>query len=188
MDINNYLAELKKLRTQREMESCDVLMDDLVKTIDCARLGASAMNAQRVRFALVADKDIAKKLWLTTNLPTKHEIPEEQAASAFIILGIEEDKSPDFIIGLDAGIYMQIIREALHKLGYASVDLHSFDRKVFNEIIGVNNFYAINVIAIGKSNQNVILEDSEEVGTYKDEDKTHIVRKLTTDHLIVKKI
>jgi len=188
MTYEQYLEELKALRTKREMEPCEVSMEDLEKTIEAARYTASAMNAQRIRAVLVNDKDISKKMFDGCNLPTKHQIPDHQACSAFIVLGQEEDKEADFVLGLDVGIWIQAIREALHTLGYVSVDLHTFNRNIYKELINLDNFYALNVIGIGKSNQEVRVVDASEGGTFKDENKIHHVRKLTTDQLIVKKI
>jgi len=189
MSYDKYVEELKDLRTKREMDPYDVPMEDLEKTIEAARHTASAMNAQRIRVALVNDKATVKKMFDATNLPVKHNISDEQACSAFIVLGQEEDSDPDFTLGVDVGIWVQTIREALYKLGYVSVDLHSFNRKLYNELIGLKNFHAMNVIGVGKSEQKVKIVDSEdEAGTFKDEEKVHHVRKLTKDKLIVKKI
>ncbi|WP_423363339.1 nitroreductase family protein [Mycoplasma sp. P36-A1] len=187
--LNNYLEDLKNLRSRREMIPESVVLEDLEKAIECARYAASAVNAQKLRFALVTDLDSVDTMFNATNLPTKHNIPQEKACGGFIVIGLEQDIPVDFLTGVNCGISVQIIREALQKLGYASLDIHSFDRIIFKEKIGVDNFYPINIIAVGKSNQEVNIEDTNnDVTNYTNDQGIHTVRKLTTDKLIIKKL
>lgn len=186
---NNYLETLKQLRSKREMERSNVTLDELSDVIEHARYAASARNQQRLRYALVCDDEAVDVMFNATNLPVTHNIDATQAPSAFIVIGILEDAQPDFRLGIDCGIAVQVIRESLLEKGYASVDILSFDKKVFKERIGVENFYPLNIISVGKSIQQVDIEDSnEDVTNYRNDQDIHTVRKLTTNKLIIKKL
>ena len=183
----NYLETVKELRTKREMEPVEISSDLLYEAIECVRYASSAMNRQVIRYALINDQK-NDEIFVGTNLPSKHLIPKEQAPSAYIVIGSEKERINDMYYSMDIGIAAQIIREFVHYQGLNSLCIHSFDRLKTKEIIGVSEFYPELLIAIGKSNQKVIIEDSdEEVGYYRDTDNIHTVRKLGADKLIIYK-
>ena len=182
-----YLEKLRQLRSRREMEPTTIKTELLVEAIEHARLGASGRNSQQLRFVLVNDDQVTN-LFNLTNLPSTHKIKAEQKPSAFIVLGCLEEKKGDTLVGIDLGIATQIIREYLAAKDYASLCIYSFNRIEAKKLIGIDNFYPDLVIAIGKSNQVVKVEDSkEDVTNYRNENNEHTVRKLTSEKLILKK-
>ncbi|MDF9867149.1 hypothetical protein OKW22_000710 [Bacilli bacterium PM5-3] len=181
----NYLNLQKGLRTQREMYKTKIDDQVLFDAIECARYAASARNEQVVRYAFINDEK-TMEMFNLTNLPTSHKIANEQAPSAYIIIGSNEDRKNSTIFGIDIGIVSQIIREYLNIEGYSSLGIYSFDRIKTKELIGVNDFYPEFTIAIGKSDQVVRVEDSDsEVSNYRNKNNEHTVRKLKTSQLIV---
>jgi len=166
----------------------EVSIDDevLIKAIEHTRFAANARNEQILRYTLINDKR-CNELFITTNLPSFHKVAVEQAPSAYIVIGSNEDRKNDTLYGMDIGISSQVIREYLHLEGYASMMIYSFDRLKAKELINIDNFFPEMVIAIGKSDQIIRCEDSdEEVGYYRNEKNEHKLRKLVIDKLIVK--
>ncbi|MDL2211720.1 hypothetical protein LJB88_02465 [Erysipelotrichaceae bacterium OttesenSCG-928-M19] len=182
-----YYDVIKNLRTQREMEATIISSEFLLSVIDHVRLASSARNEQILRYALVND-DKRDLIFNTTNLPISHKIPLEEAPSAYIVIGTFRKRNQETLYGIDIGIAVQIIREYLFEQDYASVCINSFDRAKVKEIIGVEDFYPENLIAIGKSHQVIRLEDSdEEVNNYRNDNNEHTVKKLKTDKLVIYK-
>lgn len=183
----DYLTKLKNLRTQREMIACEVSDKLLYDAIEHVRYASSARNLQILRYALIND---SKKddIFAVTNLPVVHNISEDQAPSAYIVIGALTERKQENLYGMDMGIAVQIIREYLFDQGYASVCINSFNRSKVKEIVGNDDFYPENLIAIGCSKQIVNIEDSvEEVSNYRNEKNEHTVRKLTAETLIINK-
>ena len=182
-----YLEKLYQLRSRREMMPSTISEATLTKAIDHVRLAACGKNLQQLRYVLVNDEQV-NDIFNLTNLPTAHKIADNQKPAAFIVMGSLEDIKGNTLFGIDEGIASQVIREYLFDEGYASLCIYSFNRLILKELLGINNFYPDLLIAIGKSEQIVNIEDSdEEVANYRNENNEHTVRKLTSEKLILKR-
>lgn len=181
-----YLEILKKTRTKREMKAELIDMSVLENAIEHVRFGASARNAQQIRFALFNDQKNVKELFENCSLKTSHNVSDDHAPSAFIVMGTMTDDFHDMLIGIDMGILYQIIREYLYNLGYTDVCIYSFDRNVCKKVVNRTNFVPHLLVAIGKSDQKVFAVDSHENGYFKDENNIHCVNKMYASDLIIR--
>lgn len=182
----SYLNVLKELRTKREMNPVEISDVELDYVIEHLVYAASGRNAQILRYVIINDKR-KEEVFNLTNLPSNHNISLEQQPSAYIIIGTQTKMPQSNMLGLDMGIAVQIIREALYELEYNSVCINAIlDRDKLKEVIAIEDFYPENVIAIGKSNMKVnVVVNKERVGTSK-ENGVHTVYKLDKDTLIKK--
>lgn len=185
----SYLELLKNLRSQREMEATKLdekLFDEVIEHL---RYAANGRNMQVLRYAYLSEPSVVQEVFNLTNLPSIHKITDEQKPSAFIVIGYTGEKTNDMLLGMDVGIASQIIREFYHEKGFASLVVYTVNKLGINKLLGFDKeeFDTICVIPLGKSNQVVHVEDSNEAGYYKNEQGEQVVKKLTSDILVVKK-
>lgn len=182
----SYLNTLTNLRSRREMYATTIDDNVLISAIEHVRLGCTARNSQTLRYALINDPKQVRDIFEGTNLPTAHEVTDEQMPSAFIVIGQEKEILQNNLLGIDIGIAVQIIREYLLEEDLASVCIYSFNRNATKQIIGNELFNPECLISIGKSCQIVHLEDSDEnVANYRNDNNEHTTRKLNVDTLVI---
>lgn len=181
-----YLEILKKLRTKRVMKPVKINNNDLKHVITHVRYAASARNIQPLRYVLISEPANVKQTYLGTNLPKTHGIKDEQAPSAFIIIGIDKAYSlPEMTLGMDIGIASQIIRETLLELDLNSIPINMFDHAQIKKLINDETYQPLHCIAIGKSTMEVNIYEGNHTPTYFfDKDGGFNVAKLTEEELI----
>lgn len=182
----DYLAFLKNLRTRREMKPTKISYEDLEEVINNVSYAASARNIKPLRYVLITEPTNVKDVYLKTNLSKTHNISGNEAPSAFIIIGTENEYPlPELTLGMDVGIACQIIRESLLYKGLSSVPINLFNHEQIKELINDENFRALHCIAIGKSDMEVkIYEGKHDPEYFFDEEDIFTIAKLGVDELI----
>lgn len=185
-------AELvRKNRSKRVFLRRQVPMSLLEDLIEDCRFSASTVNKQVIRYILVNDDEMCRKIFRLTNLPSTHKIDEEFRPGAFIIKVTKRDvKLPDSFLYYNLGIATANLTLAASSRGYSCVTLLSTNMEKLAELVSLDNAYkAVSVIAVGESEQIVKTVDiaGGDTSYYKEGD-VHVVPKLKTESLIIGKL
>ncbi|MBN2655529.1 MAG: nitroreductase family protein [Spirochaetales bacterium] len=179
---------VRKNRTKRIYNRSDVSLSLLKELIEDARFSASTVNRQEIRYILVNDDQMCRKIFRITNLSTTHKVDEENRPGAFIVMITKREINlPDSFLYYNLGIATANLTLSASSRGYSCVTLLSTNMEKLGELISLDGEYkAVSVIAVGKSDQEVRTVDLEGGDTsYYKEEGVHIVPKLTADTLIV---
>ena len=182
---------ITKCRSYRRFDSeRKISREELLMMVDAARRSASTANLQRLRFALVNDKEDTDKIF--ENLAFAGYLKEwkgpkcEERPTAYIIMMTE--KTPDVNMGIDMGIAAEAILLVATEIGLGGCMIRSFKRNEVDAILGVNGMSAEFVIALGAPNETVYLVDAKDgdIKYYRDENDNHAVPKLSLSELVVR--
>ncbi|MDR1782421.1 MAG: hypothetical protein LBR40_05445 [Bacilli bacterium] len=179
----NYLDKLKAMRTKRVMEPTKVEHEDLVDVIKHLTYMQSALNAQVLRYVIIDHP--CEDVFNMTNFPTKHMVSSDNQPSAYIVIGTEKKMPDTKLLGMDIGVALEIIKEALFDKGLDCVSINSIDINKLKAYLNIDDFYPEDIVAIGKSNMKVNIEiTNDKTGTAKNEKGEHVVYKLSKDALL----
>jgi nitroreductase len=183
---------IKKNRTKRIYNGSEVRFSLLKELIEDCRFSASTINRQDIRYILINDDKTCSDIFRITNLPSTHKVDAADKPGAFVVMVIEKNLNiPESFLYYNVGIATANLTLSATSKGYSCVTLLSTNLKKLADIISLDNTKrAISVIAVGKSDQKVITEDISEGDTsyYKNDEKVHIVPKLTANALIIREI
>lgn len=171
-------------------ESIPIPRETLVELVELARLCPSAANLQPLRFALVSEKPLTDKVFpllkFAAYLQDWAGPAEGERPTAYIVVMVDEriKRQAD----LDAGIAAQTMMLGAVEKGYGGCMMSSVQREKLAELLSLPEYYQIVlVMALGKPNEQVVLEDVDESGSikyYRDEQGVHHVPKRTLKELI----
>lgn len=182
----------RKNRTKRIYNGSEVTMSLLKELIEDSRYSASTTNRQDIRYILINDDKTCLDIFKITNLPTTHNVNIENKPGAFIVMVVDSDiKLPDSFLYYNVGIATANITLSASSKGYSCVTLLSTNMKKLADLISLENGRkAVSVIAVGKSDQEIRIADIDDGDTsyYKNENKIHVVPKLTSRALIIREI
>lgn len=160
---------------------------------DCARLAASARNAQPLKFRLVyEEKEVESLLALTRwagYITDRRLPPDGKGPAAFIVICHDTDVDPkpgDFKV--DVGIAAQSITLAATEAGYNGCMIGSFSPEKAAALLGLSdNLKPQLVIALGKCDECVILCEMKDGDTkyFRDDANVHFVPKRSADEVIL---
>ncbi len=166
-------------------------INQLKKLVNLARLSASSSNIQGLKFILSVDKDtnskIFKHLKWAYYLKDWDGPPEGQRPGGYIIiLGDTEIHST---IDTDVGIAAQSILLGAVEKGLGGCMIGSINRPGLRKDLKISQQYEIPlVIALGKPDEQIILEDVDKTGNiqyWRDENNVHHVPKRSLDEIII---
>jgi nitroreductase len=182
---------LKNRSYRRFDESIAIPMEKLQAWVDLARCTPSAQNKQPLKYILSNNRETneiifdtlawagALKDWVG---PAEGERP-----SAYII--ILRDRQLTNNSGLDPGIAAQSILLGAVEDGFGGCMLGAINRPKLDANLGiVDQYETMIVIALGKPNEIIVLEDAQpgdDITYYRDEQSNHHVPKRTLDELIL---
>ena len=182
---------LKNRSYRRFDESIAIPMEKLQAWVDLARCTPSAQNKQPLKYILSNNRETneiifdtlawagALKDWVG---PAEGERP-----SAYII--ILRDRQLTNNSGLDPGIAAQSILLGAVEDGFGGCMLGAINRPKLDPNLGiVDQYETMIVIALGKPNEIIVLEDAQpgdDITYYRDEQSNHHVPKRTLDELIL---
>jgi len=163
----------------------------LVNLVDLARLSASGGNKQPLKYMLSWDPQqnarVFKYLGWAAYLKDWEGPAEGERPSAYIIILGDKEISP--AIDCDHGIASQSILLGATELGLGGCIIHSVQREGLRNELGIDPRYDIKlVLAIGKPNEQVVIEEVRPDGEYKywrDEQQIHHVPKRSLDDVIL---
>jgi nitroreductase len=171
----------------------DVAIDDktLRELVDFARLSASAVNRQPLKYIISGSREknalIFSTLHWAGTLKTWPGPAEGERPSAYIlILG---DKEIGASFGMDPGIAAQTILLGAVEKGLGGCMLGAVDREDLRKLLNIPPRYEISlVIALGKPKEKIILETMNPGDSYdywRDNDEGHHVPKRKLSDIIV---
>ena len=188
------LAQLVTLnRSYRSFdESRRITREELLDMVACARLVPSASNRQPLKYFLSADAETNAAIQPLTAwaagiraqyvLPPKGHMP-----TAFIVMCVDTRVVPDVErAARDAGIAAQTILLRAAEMGLGGCMIGSFRPELKEALSLAEPLVPTLVIALGKPDEEIILEDAENgVNYYRDENGTHHVPKRTLDEIVI---
>jgi len=176
--------------------SREVTREELIEMVDCARLGAAAVNLQVLKYYITNDEEEVDKLNKLVKygamlpelkLPFKGTEPP-----AYILICQDydiSDKEDKFLI--DIGIAAQNIGLAATEMGLAVCMAGNYSPVKVQETLGLApNLKVKLVMAVGKSAETIKIVDLPEDGKtayYRDEDGVHCVPKRSLDEVLINK-
>lgn len=174
-------------------ESVRISRDELADFADCARLAASARNAQPLKFRLVYKPEETEALLALTRwagyITDRKLPPDGHHPTAFIVICHDTEVDPkaeDF--QKDVGIAAQTVTLAAAEAGYGCCMIGSFSPEKVGELLGLGeNLKPQLVIAIGKIDELVILCGLRDGDTkyFRDDAGVHFVPKRSADEVII---
>ena len=189
------IAELiRRNRSYRRFDHSVRLSDDeLEKIVDAARLSASARNAQPLKYILSNTEEsnavIYDHLAWAAALKDWDGPIQEERPTAYIIQLLDRTISQNCLC--DDGISAQSMLLQAVELGYGGCILASVKRDSLSKILELDTerFTILNVIALGRPVENVVIEEMKDDFRYwRDENQTHHVPKRAISEIIFKKI
>ncbi len=192
MDLKDLI---KKNRSYRGYdESRKVTRDELLEMVDCARLTASSVNQQPLRYYLANEKEDVEKIQALTQwaraLP-ELELPHKgMYPTAFIVICQDMRVSDSLAkFSRDVGIAAQTILLKATEMGLGGCMIGSFDAKKVSEAVQLPEYIKPHlVVAIGKPAEKVVLKEigpEESTKYYRDENDVHYVPKRRLNDLII---
>ena len=184
---------VKKARSYRRYDNSFEVSDDVLKDmIDTARLTPSAANRQPIKYLISNKKEYNDKIfpclgWAGYLQDWQGPTPEEQP-TAYIILFTETPFSPH--INIDPGIVAQTIQLSATEKDLGACMIASVDKNKLKKAVNLPSEHDILlVIAIGKPNETIIIEDVSDDGSIKywrDDNSIHHVPKRKLEDILFK--
>lgn len=192
LNIMNTLKSLilKNRSYRRFVESFEIQREDLLEMIDAARLSASARNAQPLKYFLSHDPSLNKRIFPHLAWagyledwpgPVKGERP-----SAYLIQLHDTTLGSNYFC--DDGIAAQSILLTAVEKGLGGCIIASVKKEMLSSELEIpSHLQIIQVIALGKPAEDVVLEDMEDgnIKYWRDEQEIHHVPKRSLDELVI---
>lgn len=186
---------IKKNRSVRGYDnSRDVTIEELREMVDCARLSASSVNMQPLKYILVNTIDgkarVLKQVSFAAKLSTLKLPHRGSEPMAYIVICQDEQISKSETGFLrDVGIVAQSITLAATELGLGACMLGYFSPDKLRQALDLSeNLKPLLVISLGKSVEDVRIveiEEGESTDYYRDEAGIHYVPKRKLDDVII---
>ena len=186
---------IKKNRSVRGYDnSRDVTIEELREMVDCARLSASSVNMQPLKYILVNTVDgkarVLKQVSFAAKLSTLKLPHRGSEPMAYIVICQDEQISKSETGCLrDVGIAAQSITLAATELGLGACMLGYFSPDKLRQALDLSeNLKPQLVISLGKSVEDiriVDIEEGESTDYYRDEAGIHYVPKRKLDDVII---
>lgn len=190
--MNNLKDLIRRNRSYRRFYEDESIPQYIIEgLVDLARLSPSARNAQTLKYFISCDPDTNEKIFPHLSWagylknwkgPAKGERP-----SAYIIVLNDTKISDNFFC--DDGIAVQSILLGAVEQNLGGCIIGSVDRlKLSNALSIPNHLKIVEVIALGKPREQVVIEDIEndDIKYWRDEDQVHHVPKRPLEEIIVK--
>lgn len=179
------------IATRRTVRSfCDeqVSLDVLQEICEASRLYASAANLQPIRFRIMNDnvtcKEVFQHVRLAGYTPDYKVLPQNEPP-AYILLSTElkVSQSPLF----DAGAAATNIMLLAKSYGMDTCCIGNFSKEKVAEILGIDLeiYRPLYLIAIGKSEQNNVIENRSDTVKYTYEDGRFVVPKRNSKDIFI---
>lgn len=192
IDLKELIIENRSIRTFDESVRFD--RETLASFVDCARLSASARNAQTLKFRLVLEKDDTEALLALTRWAgdiTDRKLPPDGGhLTAFIVICHDKNVSESMndFSAMDVGIAAQSVTLAAAEAGYGACMIGSFSPEKCASLLGLSeNVLPRLLIALGKKAETVILCEAQYGNTkyFRNSANVHFVPKRSLDEIII---
>ncbi len=185
---------LRKARSVRRFAQTPAMTaDDMKEMAEALRFTPSAGNLQRIRFALITEKENRDAVFAGLKFAAylkdwEGPKPDERPTSYLVLL---TQNVPDTNLAIDVGIVSEAAVLYAAQKGFGTCILANFDRKAVSEMIGAEGWQPVLVLAFGTPSETVVTTDvapGENIRYYRDEADTHVVPKLRADTLILREM
>ena len=168
MDVREAL--LRNRSRRRFYQDYIIPENDLMTIADAARLSPSGRNIQALKFLISSNQHLNSRIFPTlawAGYLTEWPGPEEgERPYAYIIQLLDKSITPN-IMSEDCGITAQSMLLQATELGYGGCIIAAVRRKELHAVLELDDrFSVMNVIALGKPKETVVLEDMRD-GDYK---------------------
>jgi nitroreductase len=182
---------IKNRSYRRFDESIKISIVQLRSWVDLARLSASGKNAQPLKYILSADSEKNGKIFSTLGwaayLKEWAGPVEGERPSAYIVQLLDKVIGTNFFC--DDGIAMQSILLGAVEEGFGGCIFRTINKPKLMELLSIpEQFQIINVIALGKPKEKVVIEEIKD-GDFKywrDGNGVHHVPKRSIEELLIK--
>lgn len=174
-------------------ESRQVTREELLEMVDCARLAASSVNQQPLKYYLAWEKEEVGRIQKLTKwargLP-QMELPHPgKRPTAFIVI-CQDLRINDSLTRFqkDVGIAAQTILLAATEMGLGGCMIGNFQAGSVKEKLGLEEMAPLLIVAIGKPDEKIVLTeiaDGDSVAYYRDENDVHYVPKRRLEDLLL---
>lgn len=187
MDVSKALLERRTIRkfTQKKLKE-----KDLGDLIEYARLAAYPANMQPLKFAVITDEKMLKKVFSNTKwagyLPDGTPKKGEEPTAYIAVFG---DKSIKNSFEVEAGAAITSMMLGAWEKGIASCWIGAIDRKKLMDIfkLSENDYSLLYLLALGyPAQKSRICEMSNSVKYFEGEDKILNVPKRSINELLIK--
>lgn len=191
----NFKELVKKNRSYRGFDHTrKVTEEELKEMADCARLAASSVNIQPLKYVLVCDEEETAKVQAVTrwarNLPEITLPHPGKEPTAFIVICQDleiHDNKQRFV--RDVGIAAQTILLAAVSMGLGGCMIGNYNREQLIDVLHLRaNLEPMLVVAIGKPDEEIVLTEVGDDGRteyYRDEKDVHYVPKRALQDVIL---
>jgi nitroreductase len=182
---------IEKNRSYRRFDqSVEISKENILEWINLARLSASGRNAQTLKYIISNTGERNEKIFSTlmwAAFLTDWDGPEQgERPSAYLIQVLDTNISNQFFC--DDGIAAQSILLGAVEAGFGGCIFRSINKQKLASLLSIPSEYEIiNVIAIGKPTEKVVIEEMKN-GDYKywrDENGVHHVPKRSVTELVL---
>jgi nitroreductase len=177
-------------------ESRHVTKEELLEMVDCARLTASSVNIQPLRYYLAWEQEEVALIQSMTKwakqLPDM-ELPHKgMYPTAFIVICQEKSVSDSLArFQKDIGIVAQTLLLAATEMGLGGCMIGNFNAGEVHQKLGLSDTIApMLIVAIGKPAEQIVLKEisaGEPTAYYRDAADVHYVPKLRLEDVLIGK-
>lgn len=167
--------------------------EELLEMVDCARLAASSVNQQPLKYYLAWEKEETDRIQAMTKwargLP-QLELPHRgMYPTAFIVI-CQDLKISDSLARYqkDVGIVAQTILLSAVEMGLGGCMIGNFNAGEVKEALQLADMAPLLIVAIGKPAERIVLtqiEDGESVAYYRDDQDVHYVPKRKLEDVVL---
>ncbi len=186
---------IKQTRTVRKYREAEALGEDILTAlVDLARLGGSARNAQPLKYMIINQDKLKKKLFPFLGwagyLSDWPGPAENQRPAAYIICLLDRELSigPEAEAHFDLGIASQNLLLGAAEKGIFGCRIASFSPKLKSLLCLEDNYKILLVIALGYPAEDVVLEPvgpDQDIRYWRDENQRHHVPKRSLAEIII---
>ncbi len=175
-------------------ESRRIKKEELLEMVDCARLTASSVNQQPLRYYLAWEKEEVDKIQEMTSwakgLPDL-ELPHKGMCPTGFIVICQDTQVWETLARFqkDVGIAAQTILLRATEMGLGGCMIGNFNAGEVKEKLGLAEYLTpLLIVAVGKPAETVVLTEvsmEEPVAYYRDENDVHYVPKRRLEDIVL---
>lgn len=175
-------------------ESRRITKEELLDMVDCARLSASSVNQQPLRYYLAWEKAAVDEIQSMTKwakgLPQLHLPHEGMCPTGFIVI-CQDTRVWESLARFqkDVGIAAQTILLRAVEMGLGGCMIGNFNAGEVKERLKLADYLApLLIVAVGKPAEQVVLTEAaegESIAYYRDENDVHYVPKRRLEDIVL---
>lgn len=175
-------------------ESRRITRRELLEMVDCARLSASSVNQQPLRYYLAWEKDEVDQIQALTKwargLPDMTLPHPGMCPTGFIVI-CQDTRVWESLARFqkDVGIVAQTILLSAVEMGLGGCMIGNFHASEVKETLKLEEYLVpLLIVALGKPKEEIVLteiEEGEPVAYYRDENDIHYVPKRRLEDIVL---